>query len=476
MALNKNKVIAAAQRFTQKGQYDRAIKEYRSIVDEEPDDVRIWLKIGDLYTKKGATSQAISTYVRVANQYADKGFHLKAVAVYKKILNIDPSYIDAHKSLGDLYVTLGLGPDAVAQYQIVVGSYERDARYTDSLELLKMIVQLGPDDHANRIRLAEAHARLGQMTEAIDQFKHVLEQLDALGHLDEYVQVAERLLYVAPEELDVVRDLSKVYLRRGDAKRALARLQVLFRADPHNVGTLELLAQAFHEIGQTAKAVSVYRELARIHGEAGDTNAQVAAYRKLLGVQPDDEEALRATGGLDIQGRASATAPGPAASSEEAMTREEQISQFLGDIDIYRKYGLKDHAQERIAKVLELDPGNLAALERRRDLCLENEDKAGAIKALLQAAEVASRRDPHRAMGYLGEVLQHDPGNADATARMKALSSGMAEQLASSDAQPAIAPPAEDAFDVDLDLGELDFEDDLDAELGGELDLDADEG
>ena len=32
---------------------------YRSIVDADPDDVRIWLKIADLYAKKGATEQAI---------------------------------------------------------------------------------------------------------------------------------------------------------------------------------------------------------------------------------------------------------------------------------------------------------------------------------------------------------------------------------------------------------------------------------
>ena len=53
MALNKNKVIAAAQKFQQKGQLDKAIKELQRLVDEDPKDVRTLLKIGDLHTKKG---------------------------------------------------------------------------------------------------------------------------------------------------------------------------------------------------------------------------------------------------------------------------------------------------------------------------------------------------------------------------------------------------------------------------------------
>ena len=46
--MNRNKTIAAAQKFVQKGQLAKAIREYLKIVEEDPRDVRIWLKIGDL--------------------------------------------------------------------------------------------------------------------------------------------------------------------------------------------------------------------------------------------------------------------------------------------------------------------------------------------------------------------------------------------------------------------------------------------
>ncbi|MCA9537897.1 MAG: tetratricopeptide repeat protein, partial [Myxococcales bacterium] len=483
MALNKNKVIAAAQRFAQKGQYDRAIAEYRTIVDEDPDDVRIWLKIGDLHARKGSTGQAIATYQRVANHFSDKGFFLKGVSAYKLILGLDPSNIEAHRALGDLYVKLGLGPEAIAQFQIVVGTYEREGRHRDSLELLKRIVELGPDDEANRIRLAEGHARQNDAEAAIGEFKGVLSQLIDKGRFDEYIQVAERLLYLYPNELEVVRALSDVYLRRGDAKRALARLQVLFRADPTDTATLELLAAAFAEIGQTVKAISVYRELARIHTEAGNDTGRVAAWRKLLALDPDDAEARVALGGAAPAPVASGSAINigsgawsvSTASGEIPLSPADQIARHLTDVELLLKYELREHAREQLQKVFLLDPHHEQGLLRLRDLALEAERTDDAVDALLRLATAAQRSgDPQKAMSRLGEILQLQPGHPEASERMKTISSGMARELAES-AEPVQATPPEE-FDVELNLDELDFDNAADDHLpsgGFELDLDA---
>ena len=101
MAINKNKVMEAAQKFVEKGQIDKAIKEYLKVVQEDPKDVRVWLKIGDLYAKKGAKAEATETYMKVAQFYGEQGFYLKAVAVYKQILKIEPRLIDVNLKLAD---------------------------------------------------------------------------------------------------------------------------------------------------------------------------------------------------------------------------------------------------------------------------------------------------------------------------------------------------------------------------------------
>src|SRR5690606_15473775 len=62
VALDRNKVQALAQKHLAKGNYDKAIVEYRRLVEENPHDFRTWLKIGDLYTRQGDRRGATETY------------------------------------------------------------------------------------------------------------------------------------------------------------------------------------------------------------------------------------------------------------------------------------------------------------------------------------------------------------------------------------------------------------------------------
>ena len=69
MAINKNKVIAAAQKYVQKGQFDRAIKEYVKIVEVEPTDVRTVIHVSDAGTGAPITQIATTTEGEEAGAY-----------------------------------------------------------------------------------------------------------------------------------------------------------------------------------------------------------------------------------------------------------------------------------------------------------------------------------------------------------------------------------------------------------------------
>ena len=49
MGINRNKVLDAARKHQSRGQYDKAIAQYKKLVDADKRDVRSLLKIGDLY-------------------------------------------------------------------------------------------------------------------------------------------------------------------------------------------------------------------------------------------------------------------------------------------------------------------------------------------------------------------------------------------------------------------------------------------
>ncbi|MDH3817672.1 MAG: tetratricopeptide repeat protein [Myxococcales bacterium] len=294
MAINRNKVLDAARKYQSRGQYDKAIVQYKKLVDTDKRDVRSLLKIGDLYVRKGDRGSAIETYETVAGHYAQQGFFLKAIAVYKQILKLDPSRLDAQVRLGEMYEQLQLISDAMSVFEDVSSAFMRAGDTDQALAMLGKMVELDPEHIPVRIKYAEALSRAGRTQEAANEFEQGALLLKDQGRLDDYVKVAERLLYHRSNDVRVAKELAETYISRRDPKRALAKLQICFKADPRDVSTLSLLAEAFLMLSQTDKAVSVYREVARIHREAQRPQERMSALHRILELSPNDKEAQAA--------------------------------------------------------------------------------------------------------------------------------------------------------------------------------------
>lgn len=326
--VDRNKVLETAQKLVAKGSYDKAIVQYQLLVADDPRDVRTLLKIGDLYTKTGARDRAVDAYGRVATQYASQGFFLKAVAVYKQILKLDPSSIDSQLKLANMYEQLDLVSDALTTYEHVAGHYARAGDLDKAIETLGRMAELDPENIPVRIKYAEALSKMERPEDAAREFEAGANLLREQGRMDDYIKVAERLLFHRPDVV-VAREVATLYLERNDAKRALSKLQVCFQANPKDVATLELLARAFHLLGQHPKTISVYREIARIYQDGKRPAERERILRKILELDPKDAEARAALEGKPPARDASAlfeVPPGTIMAPPRGDVRPEPIS------------------------------------------------------------------------------------------------------------------------------------------------------
>ena len=151
------------------------------------------------------------------------------------------------------------------------------------------MVELHPDNVVSRIRLAEGASQAGRTEEAIREFGQASDQLKMEGRADEYVRVAERLLFHRPDNFAVARDLAAAYIARKNPRLALAKLQGALKAAPRDPQNVTLLAEAMVEL-ESRKAIPVWRELAEIHAEAHREDARDAAVRAALALDPTDGE------------------------------------------------------------------------------------------------------------------------------------------------------------------------------------------
>jgi tetratricopeptide (TPR) repeat protein len=553
VAINKNKILANAQKFAEKGAFDKAIAEYLKIVKEDPEDVRAWLKVGDLYAKKGSRKEATATYLRVAEFYASQGFYLKAVAVYKQILKLDPTVVQVNLRLAELYQQLGLLSDAQSQFEHVAGYFQRSGKTREALEVMQKLIDLDPDNVPSRIKLAELYSKADMRPEAVREFRLAADQLRAQGRVDDLIKVLERLLWHKPDEFALGRELASIYLDRGDTKRALAKLQQCFQANQRDLDTLALLARAFQTIGQIPKTVSVYREMARIFAETGDDAQRRQVLETILALAPNDPETMQALYGgaapqtygapppqpfspqspsidysqindepsvpldvedlealpgdepqpYEVQGYDPQQGYDPSYAQqgydqpydaqqayrqqgydqpqaydqqgyaqpqgyeeplvdqpmhtdeveeepvydniddyeeveelgaedvlvvENARNNGEEVRRLMTETDVFLKYGLYDKAIEHLQKVFELDPINVEAREKLKDLYLQLGEFERAVAELLTLSALFADSDAEAAKYYLHQVLDIAPDHPEALDRLQHVGGGYAAQ------------------------------------------------
>src|SRR5881398_2067120 len=287
--MDKNKVMESASKLISKGQFEKAVKEFQRVLEIDPDDVRVLQKLAELYQKMNRKAEAADCFEKVARTYAAQGFYLKAVALYKQVLKVIER-VEVNVRLAELYQQLGLVGDATKEWQTVAAYYEKIGDTKASLDTLKKLVDLDPDNVAARIRLGEQYARQDQLIAAVAELRRAAQYLQRNGRHDDYLRVAERISHLDQSDVGLAKELAEQYLARGDSKRALAKLQICFKANPRELGTLQMLAKAFQDLGQVTKTVSVLKELARVHIDTGHNEEARRTYTQAQELAPDDAE------------------------------------------------------------------------------------------------------------------------------------------------------------------------------------------
>ena len=298
MAIDREKVLAAAQKYVERKKYDKAVLEYERIIQEDPNDARTLLKMGDLQLKMEGYAGAVATYERVGKFYAQQGFSLKAIAVYKQIREIigrhvptlEEKYSHIAPKLAELYQQLGLTSDALAALDEVAPRLQRQNRDQEAIVVFRKIVDLDATNPLPHLRLAEALSRAKDVDGAVLEFGIAAGQLAKLGRREDALKVIERLLQHKPDVAQA-RAAAELYLAKGtasDGMHALAKLQICFQANPRDLDTLGLLARAFTQIGQAAKAIEVQKEMARIAREQNKPELFKQLVEKLVRLAPND--------------------------------------------------------------------------------------------------------------------------------------------------------------------------------------------
>ena len=269
MALNRAKVLETADKLVRQGKLDEAIRHYVILSDDNPRDVNTINRIGDLYVRMRKNKEGIRQFMRIADLYASDGFHLKAIAMYKKITKLEPNHVEANERLAEMYGKQGLVTEARSLFMAMAEQCLKGGQKDKALVIYEKVLGLEPGNVKVRLLVAEIHSRDGEPARAVEGFLAVTAELRKRNMNEEALKVLQKASRLQPANPEILGQMAELLQSAGkNPQEALGLLESLHHGDPANLRNLQLLGEAYLGAGKN-------REFQKLLGSAAAGEARI---------------------------------------------------------------------------------------------------------------------------------------------------------------------------------------------------------
>ncbi len=373
-----DQIRTKAAEFFQKGDYAKAVLEYKKVLELEPGNASVYNFIGDAYVKLNNIDEAVTNYMEAAKGYGNDALFNNAIAVCKKILRSRKDDPEIYKMLGDLYIQQGLINEAITNLLEYSERKIKEGKPDLAFPVYHQIVELNPQNLAIRSKLADMYLSQKRVPEAIEEFTKLAQAYRENGRMIEAEaidakvrsmkgesgpaaapapapeirpqQVIDELTHHANPEIQLevpsqrekpAMDIPAPAIQREPEKPAAPEPPKQDWATNVELGDLLV------EIGSTQEALDQYHTAANGYLGDGNITKSIAIYKKIAELQP-----------LELRSRQKLVEISLQANQPEAM-----VDAYLGLAECLYRRELKEQAAAVYQKVLEIDPVNETALE-----------------------------------------------------------------------------------------------------------------
>ena len=273
-AFDRAKAIQAAEKHVRAGKFLEAVAEYKKLADDNPRDMNVLNKLGDLQARAGKNQEALRCFLRIAEFYAKDGFFLKAIAMYKKISKLDASNLDCQQQLATLYQRQGLASEAKAQYLLVADQLVRKGQSQPAAEMLQKVLEIEPDNVKVRTTLAELLGKAAKGDDAAREYCQVARAAIDRGAAAETLQALRKAVHADPGYPDLPGVLLALVIKIDATPKDLVALaEEVCRAASKSGVAAVVAAESYRRAGRRAEAEAAFKRLEGQASSVEDLNA-----------------------------------------------------------------------------------------------------------------------------------------------------------------------------------------------------------
>ncbi len=506
-----------AQLFVSDGFLTKAIAVYKRIAKLAPEEIRPLEKLADLYVQQGVMSEARPLFLQLAELHLKNNKQPEAVALLKKLLLAEPDNLRIQVRLADLYQAMGQSNEALETYVSAAQRALARGEVQECEKLADKALHLSPKNLDALIIKARVFTTNGNITQAAEILERVPdlekggEPAELLMDLylknakwDEATALALKIFSSDQKNFTATQKVTEALLESGQGERAmsvLSRIRIpMIDAGEHEgvvhllnelatrlPGRLEPLEWLVDTYGRTSdsfrlpdalaqfgdalvaagklqRAKDVFQQLVDREPESDSPKRKLNDVLRKLGVSPTEPVAQAAAAPVEVHETLQAElpeAPAPklhrglesdtpevAAQTAASAPREPEldeetqkfIAQSLTDVDLFASYGLTQKAIGLLEAILRRAPMHTPTLEKLLDFVLGAGDDRRTAELAAQLEHLHAQRGDVRSSERFGELRRRFQRAAGLT------DEEIAAAVAAAMPQPVETVPVEEAI------------------------------
>jgi len=458
-----------ASDWSSQGNTVEAAAAYRRIVKILPKNTLAREKLLEIFTKNGARADVVNLMMELCSVAESEGNTPKTIEYLEKLISLDPTNRSHSNKLALFLNERGLKGRSVEIFYQLAKDYFREEHFEESLAALEKIRAIDPKDRNLPIRVSEVFEKQGKIEKAIEILltslaeepgqPNTMVSLARLcikaGKIEEAERIYDKLVKINKSFLAQTIPFIEVLLAERKLDRALAHierlnkevqepatrqkcvelLEEILKLDPQKLDAYRLLESLYGAVFQ-------YDQLAVTllsHADAYIAKCEYAKAldlaRQLIDLEPYNEEYRRKyqviekllSGGGKTQ-TPGKPAPGVPPEEDDEETRyastkvdshfdktmsivtDEDVENFIVDIELLEKFGQHASAIGRLEHVLKQYPHEIRLRLKLKTIYFDRKMPKRAAQECLEIAKILQQQNQkEEANKYLREAQRLNP-------------------------------------------------------------------
>ncbi len=450
--------LKSADYYYKEGFYTKSIAILRKILRIAPENIKVYERLADLYVQDGNTAEAKRVYLDIAEKYTKQGLKKRALEIYKKMVELDPLNTAVRLKLADAFIKEGMRDEAADQLISTAKKLIKMGKTEDAKQLLTAAKKLGLGDAVVDVTLAEIFIEKKEYEKAeqiLDKAyskntgNSLLLELLAfvklkIGKLSDSLKIAKRLFELDKSKYRVIETIFNELVQKDkineawslikpvvehlmlneEYDKALDLIKKIIDRKQYFIPALRVMADIYDRKGDSLFNVTTLEKLVDAYKKDGNIEEAKATLKKLLEYDPANleyKEALKELKAYEISDDEISVSEDDFELNEEELVEnldlEDTTQKLLGGIseaEFYIEHGYKDKAYSMLEQILKKDPLNKKANLLLLPLCKEKGERAKASQCYLNLAELSiNEGDLDKAEDYLNQSEKLLPGSSN---------------------------------------------------------------